>query len=78
MRELLKAGADVNQANKKGTVPLKIATQGAHLQVVKELIRWVGGEDETVKVDLKAESIDGMTSLHMAAAKVRRCRLTSG
>ena len=38
LRELVKAGANVDQANKKGVTPLNISADEGHLEVVRALL----------------------------------------
>jgi len=59
IRELIKAGADVNVRNQYGATPLMMMSQKGHSEIVKLLLE--------AGADVNAADTDGCTSLWMAS-----------
>ena len=62
--ELIKAGADVNQANSEGATPLFIAAQKGHEGIVVSLIQ--------AGVDVRKACKDGWTPMEIATDHKRK------
>jgi len=70
VRELIKAGSDVNSSNLSGHTPLIMASAKGEVEVARDLI--------TAGADLDREDVDGLTALNSAMAASTCCHQEVG